>query len=195
MKLTMMNALVLLTLAFPTIAAAQTAQQAPEELEPRAIGSRGTTLVGASGYIDRFSSSERDLPFNYSLQMDVGRFLTNAFVVRGGFRGSGSVGGEDAEDLARGSGVPALHAFGGMLYYLSPESLISVYTGAEYWAQLTQRRGPDSGLVVGTIGVQGALSSRASVFIEGGYGVGLRQNEDEVRVRRIVGQVGVRLKF
>ena len=50
-------------------------------------------------------------------------------------------------------------------------------------------------LVVGTIGVQGALSSRASAFVEGGYGVGLRQNEDEVRVRRIVGQVGVRLKF
>jgi len=195
MKLIVTNALVLMTLAFTTIAAAQTAPSPPEELEPRAIGSRGTMLVGASGYIDRFSSSERDLPFDYSLQMDVGRFLTNAFVVRGGFRGSGSVGGEDAEDLARGSGAPALHAFGGLLYYLSPESLISVYTGAEYWAQLTQRRGPDSGLVIGTIGVQGALSSRASVFVEAGYGVGLRQNEDDVRVKRIVGQVGVRLKF
>jgi hypothetical protein len=195
MKLVRTIAFALTALAYAVNTGAQAAASSPEELEPHAIGGRGTMLVGASGYIDRFSSSQRDLPFNYSVQTDVGRFLTNAFLVRGGFRGSGSVGGEDAEDLARGSGAPALHAFGGLLYYLSPESLISVYTGAEYWAQLTQRRGPDSGLVNGTIGVQGALSSRASVFVEGGYGVGLRQNEDDVRVRRIVGQVGVRLKF
>ena len=195
MRLTRTFVFTLTTLAYSMTTGAQTAQPPPEELEPRAIGGKGTMVVAASGYVDQFLSSERDLPFNYSLQVDAGRFLTNSIVVRAGFRGSGSVGGEDAEDLARGSGVPALHAFGGLLYYLSPESLVSVYTGAEYWAQLTQRRGPDAGLVVGTIGVQGALSSRASLFVEGGYGLGLRPNEDDVRVRRIVGQIGVRLKF
>jgi hypothetical protein len=185
----------LTVLAGAAVAHAQSATAPAEDIEPRVIGTAGTTLVGLSGYVDAFFSSERDLPFNYSAQVDAGRFLTNAFVVRGGLRGSGSVGGDDAENLIAGSGAPALHAFGGLLYYLTPRSLVSLYAGAEYWAQLTQRRSPDAGSIVGTFGVQGALSSRASLFIEGGYGMGLRKNDDEVRVSRIVGQVGVRLKF
>ena len=41
----------------------------------------------------------------------------------------------------------------------------------------------------------GALSSRVSLFLEGGYGAALQKNDDDVRVTRIVGQIGVRLKF
>jgi hypothetical protein len=73
--------------------------------------------------------------------------------------------------------------------------MASLYAGGEYWAQLTQRATSDAGVMVGTLGLQGLVSSRASVFIEGGYGVGLtRGDEGELR-SRIVGRAGVRLKF
>lgn len=182
-------------LAWSALAAAQTSQSPSEEVEPRVIGTRGTMLTGFSGYVDRFFSSERELPFNYTAQVDIGRFISQSFVVRGGFRGSGSIGGEDSEDLASGQGAPALHVFGGLLYYFTPQSIVSLYTGADYWAQLTQRDDTDRGTLFGVIGVQGVLSSRVSVFLEGGYGAALRINDDEVRATRIVGQVGVRLKF
>lgn len=174
---------------------AQSSTSSNEDLEPRVIGIKGTMLVGMSGNFDESFSSEERLPINYSVQVDVGRFLSDAFVLRGGLRGTGSAGGDNSEDLPTGSGAAALHGFAGLLYYLTPRSLISMYTGAEYWAQLTQRDSADSGSIVGTFGVQGALSSRASMFVETGYGVGLRKNTDDVRVTRIVGQIGVRLRF
>jgi hypothetical protein len=174
---------------------AQSSTPANEDVEPRLIGVKGTTQVGVSGYVDEFFSAERRLPINYSLQIDAGRFMSDAFVLRGGVRGSGSAGGDDAETLPTGSGAAALHGFAGLLYYLKPRSLISMYAGAEYWAQLTQRDSPDAGSIVGTFGVQGALSSRASLFVESGFGVGMRRNSDDVRVTRILGQIGVRLKF
>jgi hypothetical protein len=177
------------------VTTAQTTAPSSEEVEPRIIGTTGTTVTGFSGHIDRFFSSERGLPFNYSMQIDVGRFVTRTLVVRGGMRGSGSVGGDDAEDLATGQGVPALHAFAGLLYYFTPQSMASLYAGADYWAQITQRNGADAGMIIGVGGVQGALSSRVSLFLEGGYGAALQKNDDDVRVTRIVGQIGVRLKF
>jgi hypothetical protein len=176
-------------------AQAQPSTPPNEDVEPRVIGSKGTMLVGMSGNFDESFSSAQRLPINYSVQVDVGRFLSAAFVLRGGLRGTGSAGGDDSENLPTGSGAAALHGFAGLLYYLTPRSLISMYTGAEYWAQLTQRDSPDAGSIVGTFGVQGALSSRASMFVETGYGVGLRKNTDDVRVTRIVGQIGVRLRF
>ncbi len=182
-------------LASTAVAGAQTGPPSSEELEPRTVGSTGTTMTGFAGYIDRFFSPEDGLPFNYSMQVDVGRFITRAFVVRGGMRGSGSVGGDDAEDLPAGQGVPALHAFAGLLHYFTPQSMVSFYAGADYWAQLTQRNGADAGTVIGVGGVQGQLSSRVSLFIEGGYGAALQKNDEDVRATRLVAQIGVRLKF
>jgi len=184
-----------LTVMMWTSAANAQTTPATEELEPRIIGTTGTIVTGFSGYIDRFFSSEESLPFNYSMQIDVGRFVTKRFVVRGGLRGSGSIGGDNAEDLASGQGVPALHAFGGLLHYFTPQSIVSLYAGADYWAQLTQRNGPDAGTIIGVAGVQGALSSRVSLFLEGGYGAALQKNDDDVRATRLVAQIGVRLKF
>jgi len=184
-----------LTVMMWTSAANAQTTPATEELEPRIIGTTGTIVTGFSGYIDRFFSSEESLPFNYSMQIDVGRFVTKSFVVRGGLRGSGSIGGDNAEDLAAGQGVPALHALGGLLHYFTPQSIVSLYAGADYWAQLTQRNGPDAGTIIGVAGVQGALSSRVSLFLEGGYGAALQKNDDVVRATRLVAQIGVRLKF
>jgi hypothetical protein len=181
-------------LASATAAGAQTGPASSEEVEPRTIGSTGTTTTGFSGYIDRFFSPEDGLPFNYSLQIDVGRFITRTLVIRGGMRGSGSVGGDGAEDLPTGQGVPALHAFAGLLHYFTPQSILSLYAGADYWAQLSQRSGADAGTLIGIGGVQGQLSSRVSLFLEGGYGAALSKDDDS-RATRLVAQIGIRLKF
>jgi len=168
---------------------------ASEDVEPRIIGAAGTTMIGLSGYVDRFSSPETRLPTNISVQVDVGRFVTRNFVVTGGIGGSGSFGGDDSDELPTGSGAPAFHVFGGLLYYFTPRSMVSFYSGGEYWAQLTQRADRDAGTVVGKLGVQGAVSSRASLFVEGGYGIGLTRTEDDDLLSRLVGRIGFRLKF
>ena len=51
--------------------------------------------------------------------------------------------------------------------------MISLYGAGEYWAQLTQRAEQDAGSIVVKLGLHAALSSRASLFAEGGYGFGL----------------------
>lgn len=170
-------------------------QALPEDLQPRVIGTEGTTAIGFSGYIDKFFSSERLFPTNYTTQIDVGHFLTQRFVIRGGLSGSGSFGGKDPDELATGSGAPSLHAFGGLLFYFTPKSMMSLYSGAEYWAQLTQRADRDAGSIVGKFGAEGVVSSRVSLFLEAGYGLALSKGDEGERVSRFVGQVGMRLKL
>jgi hypothetical protein len=176
-------------------AGAGTAAAQLEETEPRTVGGRGATFVGMSGFVDRFSSPEEALPLNYTAQVDVCRFITNKFAIRLGAVGSGSLGGDDEDALLSGSGAPALHAAGGLLYYFTPRSMISLYLGAEYWAQLTEREAGDTGSLLGTAGVQAAVSSRASMFIQGGFGARLARGEDDELLSRIVAQMGLRIKF
>ena len=185
--------LVAMLVAF--VAGAGTAMAQLEEIEPRTVGGRGATFVGVSGFVDRFSSPEEALPLNYTAQIDVCRFITNKFAVRIGAVGSGSLGGDYEDDLLSGSGVSALHAAGGVLYYFTPRSMISLYLGAEYWAQLTQREEGDTGSLLGTAGLQAALSSRASVFMQGGFGTRLARDEDDALLSRIVAHMGLRVKF
>jgi hypothetical protein len=169
------------------------ATQRREELEPHVIGTKGTTAIGFGGYLDRTYSSERVLPTNYTIQIDAGRFVTKRVVVRGGLSGSGSAGGDDAEDRPTGLGAPALHGSAGLFYYLKPQSMWSPYAGAEYWMQLTQRAADDKGAAVGTLGVEGAVSRRLAIFLEGGYGLGLTGPDE--KTNRVVARVGMRLKF
>lgn len=152
-------------------------------------------MIGLAGYVDRFSSSERELATHYTAQIDVGGFVAPRIVVRGGLAGTGRFGGEGSDDRPTGAGAPAVHAFGGALFYFTPQSMLSAYVGGEYWNQLTQRDGTDAGSLVGTLGLQGAMSSRASVFIEGGYGFGLTKGDDGETLSRFVGRLGIRLKF
>ena len=166
-----------------------------EDIEPRRIGEAGTMTIGVSGYVDRFFSSEHALPTNYTAQVDVARFITDRIAVRGGLSGTGSVGGDDPEERPVGAGAPALHALIGAHYYFSPRSMLSLYTGADYWAQLTQRQSPDSGSLLGAVGVEGAISSRARVYVEGGYGAALTRGEDGETLSRYVGRIGFRFKF
>jgi hypothetical protein len=175
--------------------AAGRAHAQSEDIEPRIIGHKGTTQIGVAGFFDRVYSSEQLLPLNFTVQVDAGRFITKRFVARLGLVGSGSLGGEDSENLASGAGAPSVHATGGLMFYFTPESIISLYTGAEYWTQLTQRADADKGSVFGKAGLQAAVSSRASVFAEGGYGVRVTRGDKGELMTRITGQVGLRIKF
>jgi hypothetical protein len=168
---------------------------ASEDIEPRVTGTTGTTLLGFGGFIDRFFSVENVFPTNYFVEVDVARFLTPHVVVSGGLTGMGSIGGEDSENVANGTGAPALHASGGLLFYFSPQSIGSLYAGGSYWAQLTQRGDGDAGTVLGTLGFEGALSSRVRLFAEGGYGFALTKGQHDERISRILGRVGIRLKL
>lgn len=175
--------------------AAAGAQAQSEDIEPRVIGRKGATHIGFAGFLDRVYSSEQLLPLNWTAQVDAGRFITNRLVARLGLVGSGSRGGENAADLATGAGAPSVHATGGLMFYFTPQSIVSLYTGAEYWTQLTQRADADAGSVFGKAGLQAAVSSRASFFVEGGYGVRVTKGDKGEVMTRITGQVGLRIKF
>ena len=58
-------------------------------------------MIGAAGYIDRFSSSADTFPTIYTLHVDVGRFISSRIVIRGGLAGTASVGAE--ENLTTGT--------------------------------------------------------------------------------------------
>ena len=167
-----------------------------EELEPRIVGRSGTTWIGFSGFVDKFSSPEDTLPFNYTAQADVCRFLTRRIAIRAGLVGSGRFGvdEEDEEGIA-GSGAASLHASGGAMYFFSPQSLMSAYVGAEYWAQLTRRAERDLGSVLGTTGIHATISSRASVFLQGGVGVRLNRGDENELISRFVAQLGIRVRM
>lgn len=172
-------------------------QMQSEDVEPRVIGRRGTTLVGVSGFAGRFFSSEELFPTTYVAQVDVCRFLTKRFAVRAGIVGTGQFGGteDDADALPSGTGAPAMHAAGGLLFYFTPESMLSFYVGSEYWAQITQRAERDSGSVLGTAGIHAAISSRASFFVQGGVGANLTRGDDDELQTRFVAQMGLRFKL
>jgi hypothetical protein len=164
-----------------------------EDIEPRIVGAPGSMSVGIGGYGDQVRSDETR-PFNLTLHVVVTRFLTAKIAVRGGVVGSGTIGG-DPDVLPAGVGMPALNAFGAGLYYFTPRAIASVYAGAGYWAQITARDGPDRGSVLGIGGIEAAVSSRATVFVEGGYGADLTRTDDDGTRQRIMGRIGVRLKL
>jgi hypothetical protein len=89
----------------------------------------------------------------------------------------------------------ALEALGGALYYFTPESIWSFYAGGEYRARLTRRFSGDAGSAGAIAGLQGALSARASFFVEGGYGLRLRRGDEGDLQTRMVGLAGVRFRF
>jgi hypothetical protein len=165
-----------------------------EDVEPRVIGRPGTTAIGLGGYADRITSEDDNLPLNLTLQVDVSHFLTKHIAARAGVVGSGALGG-DPDELPAGVGVPSLHAFAAANWYFTPQSMASFYAGAGYWAQITARDGPDRGSILGLAGVEAALSSRATVFVEGGYGIGLTKTDDGATRQRFVARLGVRVKL
>ncbi len=167
---------------------------AQEDLEPRTVGGAGVTTIGLAGFIDRFSSSESTFPTQLTLQADAGRFVTGRIAVRGGLIGSTTIGG-DEDEVVTGPGAAALHARGAALFYFTPQSMASVYAGIEYRAQQTKRADQDAGTALGLGGVEASLSSRASVFVQGGYGARLTRGDDGEQQWRLVADIGFRIRF
>lgn len=150
-------------------------------------------MAGISGFIDRFSSAEDNFPWRVSLYVDLSRFVTSKIAVRGGLVGATTF--QDEDDESSGSSASSLNAFAGGLYFFTPQSMISPYSGIEYRAQLNRRADRDAGTVMGVGGVQAMLSSRAGLFIEGGYGVHLTKGDEGERLTRLTGQIGLRIRF
>jgi hypothetical protein len=184
-----------LLLACPLAAEAQSAPSREEDVEPRVIGLAGTVHVGFSGYVDTFFASDNALPSNYIVQIDASRFVTARWAIRGGLVGSGTYGGDNDDEVREGWAAPALHVVGGPFFYFTPRSMWSAYAGAEYAAQLTRRGGASISSVIGSLGLQGAVSSRTNVFVEAGFGRSLNADDEGDRPLRLLGKIGLRLRF
>lgn len=165
-----------------------------EEIEPRVVGRQGLTTIGFGGYLDRFFSPEAVLTGHYMVQVDGAHFLTGRIALRGGVAGVGIFGGGDDEG-GSGPGAPALHGFGGALFYFTPSSMLSPYVGADYWLQLSRRGEGDPGVLFGTAGLHAAISSRASAFFEAGMGAALTRGSAGERLTRIAGRIGIRIRL
>jgi hypothetical protein len=170
-----------------------------EEVEPRIIGHTGVTLLGVSGTMSRFFSSEQLMAGTYTVQVDAHRFILSKVALRFGVVGTDAFGAadddDDDDDSSTSTSTTALEAIGGALYYFTPESIWSFYAGGEYRARLTSRFSGDAGSAGAIAGLQGALSARASFFVEGGYGLRLRRGDEGELQTRIVGLAGVRFRF
>jgi hypothetical protein len=166
-----------------------------EDVEPRIIARARTTLLGISGSLSRFFSTEDLFPGNYTVQIDAHRFIVSKVAIRFGVVGSGTFSDSASDDTTVTTGTATVDVLGGALYYFTPESMWSLYAGGEYRARLLHRVDGDTGSVVGTVGLQGAISSRTSFFLEAGYGMRLRKGDSGELLTRMVGQVGVRIKF
>jgi hypothetical protein len=183
----------LIVSAAGTEAAAQT-----EELEPRVIAQSGHTLIGFSGSMSRFFSSEELMAGTFTMQVDGHRFISRRVAIRFGAVGTGAFAGSSDENDEGGSDAassPALEALAGGLFYFTPESMWSFYLGGEYRARVTERIAGDRGSINGLLGLQGALSSRAAFFLEAGYGFRIRRGDEGELLTRIVGLAGVRFRF
>lgn len=177
--------------------AAIVAQERPaidDELEPRIIGRSGTFTIGFAGFVDKLASSEDTFPWQATVQVDITRFVTSRVALRGGLIGSTSTRATSDDDTSDPSS-PALHATAAGLYYFTPSAMLSLYAGGEYRARLTDRPSADAGALLGIVGTQATLSSRASFFVEGGYGFHLTRGDDDELRTRLGGIVGIRLRF
>jgi hypothetical protein len=166
---------------------------AQEDIEPRVVGSSGTTSAGVSGFIDRFSSSEDTFPWRAALYVDLSRFVTAKIAVRGGLVGATTF--RDEDDETSGPVAASVHGFASALYFFTPQAMVSFYSGAEYRAQLNRRAERDAGTLLGVSGIQAMFSSRAGLFLEGGYGMRLTKGEEGETLTRVTGQIGLRIRF
>ena len=172
--------------ACPVVTAAQ------EDIEPRVVGAVGVTTLGIGGFVDGFSSSEDTFPVRASVNVDVTRFMTTRIAVRGGVVGATTFRDDDA---ATGPGAAALDALVSGLFYFTPQSMLSLYAGGEYRAPLTRRADHDLGTALGLLGTEATVSSRASIFVQTGYGARLTRGDEGELQTRFTGQIGVRIKF
>lgn len=157
--------------ALVTSAPQETTAAVDDESEKR-IGRKGAKQLSlgfsATGYkVERptFDSRGRITGTKTSTQGfffgqgDLGSFLSDSFLLRLGATFSGQIGG----DLD-----PNVQGLVGFLYYFSPDGSGSLYAGVDTTKDLGTEGSKPYGY--GRLGLQTMLNSRASFFVEGGYG-------------------------
>jgi hypothetical protein len=174
---TFLSALTIVFLAAGA-ASAQTVEAA------RTVGRKGAMQLGISFSTSTSLSTSafdgsQSSTTNLFGTVDVGRFLSEKFLVRFGISGFGTVGGPEQP-----AGDPFLQQFGieipeqptvtftmlgGGLFYFTPQKISSFYVGGDVAVPMSDV-GTGDPLVNGRLGVQTAIRNNASLFVEGGYG-------------------------
>jgi hypothetical protein len=168
-------------LAFGGVAFAQSDEGA------KTVGRKGATQLGmsfattttitssATGLTG--SGSSTSATTNIFGGVDIGRFVSDSFLLRFGINGSGNLGGQkaDTSTLTRlGISVPAtptvnFNLIGGALYYMTPQKPQSFYLGGDMSVPMSDV-GISDPYANARVGVQAAIRANASFFVEAGYG-------------------------
>ena len=171
-------AVALLALAVPSFA--QTDEAA------RTVGRKGAVQLGVSFTTNTGISAAGMSSTSMSGVIDVGRFVTDKFLMRFGMMGSGTFGGGT-------SGSTNFMALGGALFYVTPDKPSSLYLGGDVSVPMqAQAGGAFNGFANGRLGVQTAISNNASFFVEGGYGGNLRSFAQQ---GSLMSNIGIRVLF
>lgn len=149
----------------------------------RSVGRKGATQLGIQFTTTTSLSTSGDgsvaSTTNLFGGIDVGRFVTDKFLTRFGLSGFGQVGGQsfDFGDGSSSSGSNVSFNFlGGALFYLTPQKPQSFYIGGDISVPVSSS-GTGNPNVNGRLGIQAAIRSNASLFVEGGYGATLSSNK------------------
>jgi hypothetical protein len=166
----------------------------------RIIGRQGATQVSfqaivAGSVVDRttpitnsrgqFTGLETSKGFEgfYFGAWDIGYFTTEHFVMKFGNQFTGQI--------TSGQVKPTVSGNVGGTYYFTPDQVASLYASGIYSFQMTNRSQGDRGSAVGSLGLQAAVRSNASIFFEGGYGRSLNEGGSGV----LQSSVGLRILF
>jgi len=155
---------------------------APAVAQDREIGRQGATQLSFQAVVTG-SQAASDFQGFYFGAWDIGYFTSEHLVLR--------VGNQFQGAFNSGANQPSLSTNVGSTYYFSPHTPTSFYTSGIYSFRLTNRSEGDRGDLVGSIGVQAAVRSNASVFFEGGYGRSLSSGGSGV----LLSSVGLRVLF
>jgi hypothetical protein len=162
--------------------------------DDRTVGRSGALSVGFSGFLGTgFTSSNPSAPWEYQLQLEFGRFLTNGLLLKGALVGNGQF--NSGSSFGGGSAAPSMFGGAEMDYYFAPNSVTSPYVGALYEAALNNRPPGDNGEVFSKVGVQTMLSPHAGFFGEAGYGFELSTQSGGERLQRVQILFGLRFLF
>lgn len=116
--------------------------------------------------------------------VDMGRFLTERFVLSFGISGSGTV---------EAGSTPMFYSNAGGVVYFTPRKVSSAYIGGDISTLLIRIEGADiKPEVLGKFGVQTAIKENASIFIEAAYGGAINALSTNGSLRT---RVGLRVLF
>jgi hypothetical protein len=144
----------------------------------KTVGRKGATQLGINFQTTTSISTSyygtTNTETNLFGGVDVGRFVSNKFLVRFGLSGFGTVGGGGGESgyyggaVGGGSSV-SFNVLGGGLFYLTPQKPQSLYVGGDMSVPMS-KAGAGDPYMNSRVGLQAAIRSNASIFFEGGYG-------------------------